>query len=84
MNKEEWSRWRSLPETAKYFKFLEEYRLNVGKEVGTAIAEGQFFPEEVTKEISIRCQSWVDIETLEWTDIENFYGEENDASKHTG
>ncbi len=75
MNQRQWNKWRKLPETTDFFKFLADYREYLGKEIASSIMGGVQVEHAFTDEAALRCELYHDLESLDYSYIGNFYKE---------
>lgn len=76
MNQQEWDQWKALPATAEFFKFLGDYRGQIGRNVALAVSDGEFVAPDVLDKDTEVCAIYKELETLDLEHIESFYKEE--------
>jgi hypothetical protein len=84
LSPEEWAKWRNHPETLKFFKYIEDFRLQTGHTIAALISSGISVEDSVIQDAAKRCQIYIDICDLTHADIKEFYNpekeEDNDPS----
>lgn len=83
ITQEAWASWKTQPITLEFFKYIEDFRENVAKEVAMSIAEGELMPHEIIEELTARCRAYVDIEDLDFDTIDEFYNPKEDEDDGT-
>lgn len=76
MNQKEWDKWKEQPQTVEFFKYLSDFREQIGRDVAIEISSGNYMTEEVIRFNATHCGIYSDIEHMDYSDIENFYEDE--------
>ena len=76
MNQKNWDKWKEQPDTKAFFKFLGDYREQMGRDVALEVSSGSYMKKESIDRVTTHCGIYSDIEEMEFVDFENFYTEE--------
>jgi len=73
MNQKEWDKWRDLPGTVEFFKYLGDFRGQIGREVALVVTSGETLRPEWVGRATEECAVYQELEAIEHTTIEEFY-----------
>lgn len=80
MTKEEWARWKAHPTTVNFFKYIDDIRQEIGRDIGLAVAVGQNPDPEMIAQDAMRCDALYFVVEVGFEDIEGFYSEDEDET----
>lgn len=80
LSPEELSAWRINPTTVKFFRFLRDYRIQLAENVANGLAQGNPIDKEHADKVAMMCGLYYDLETIQISDIKNFYQSEKGES----
>lgn len=79
MSIEEFGQWKTNPTTEKFFRWLNDRRIQMAEDVAASLAAGVTIEKSYADDVALRCEIYLDLESLDFGDIANFYQGDRDC-----
>ena len=81
MNQKQWDKWKELPATVEFFRFLKDHREKIARDVAEAVSIGEFIAPDYLATTIETCGIYADLETVDYDRFEEHYKSEIDEKE---